>query len=152
MVFSRILNFFIGKFQVCTIIHTWLLIYDVPLSQTTSNNNNKNYDERIEDCRRKLKRPSRRLSSRFQLLDLSNALYDRFQQLRGIEYLEESITCCRQGLKLCPIGDPNRSHFLNNFATAITTRFVQIRRMNHLLPSRVETLSHRRSQSFTFSQ
>ena len=47
----------------------------------------KNLNKNVEDCRRKLlKCPSRRLYSRRQLLDvLSYALYDRFQQLGGIE-------------------------------------------------------------------
>ena len=69
--------------------------------------------------------PSWRLDSRSQLHnDLSNALYDRFDQLGGIEYLvEESITCWRQSLNLCPIEDPNRSVFLNDLrlATALWT-------------------------------
>ena len=115
------------------IIHTWLLIY-VPFPQTISNNNNKNHDKKIEDCRRKLlKCPSWRLNSRCRLLnDLSNALYHRFEQQGGIEYLEESITYFRQGLNLCPIWDPKRSVFLNNFATAMTTRFEQLGRMDDL--------------------
>ena len=66
------------------------------------------------------------------LNDLSNALCDRFEQLGGIQYLEESITCSRQSLNLCPIGDPNRSVFLNNFAIAITKRFQQLGRMEDL--------------------
>ena len=74
-------------------------------------NNNKNHDKRIKDCRRKLlKCPSRR---RYQFLnDLSNALCDRFEQLGGIQYLEEAITHWRQSLNLCPIEDPSRSVIL----------------------------------------
>ena len=44
---------------------------------------------------------------------------NRFQQLGGIEYLEESITYYRQRLNLCAIGDPNRSFFLNNLTVAL---------------------------------
>jgi tetratricopeptide (TPR) repeat protein len=136
-VFSQILNSFIGKFQVCTVLHTWLLIY-LPLSQTTLNNNNEDLDKEVEDCRRRLlKYPSWRLiCSRCQLLDvLSNALYNRFQQLGGIEYLEESITCWRQGLDLCPIGDPNRLFIFDNFASGPVpwaTLFQQLGRMEDL--------------------
>ena len=111
--FLQILNSFIGKFQVCTVIHTSLLIY-VPLSQTTSNSSNENLDKKVDDCLRKLlKCPSWRLHSRCLLLldDLSNALYHRFEPLGAIEYLKESITCRRQCSNLCPIGDPNRSVF-----------------------------------------
>ena len=113
-------------------IDTWPLIY-IQLSQTMSNNNlnNENLIKKIEDCRRKLLEcPSSRLDSHCQLLDdLSNALYHRFQQLGGIEYLEESITCWRQSLNLCAIGDPNHSVLLNNFASALTTRYQQLGRM-----------------------
>ena len=98
--------------------------------------NNENLEKEVDNCRRKLLEcPSWRLDSRCQLLDdLSNALYDRFEQLGGIDYLlvEESITCSRQGLNLCPIDDPNRSDFLNNFASAMTTRFKQLGRMEDL--------------------
>ena len=58
--------------------------------------------------------------------DLSDALYDRFRQLGGIEYLEESITYYRQGFHLCTIGDPNCSASLNNLADALLTRFKQL--------------------------
>ena len=130
---SFFLNSFIGKFQVCTVIHTSLLIY-VPLSQTTSSNNsNENLDKKVDDCLRKLltsKCPSWRLHSRCLLLldDLSNALYHRFEHLRGIEYLKESITCRRQCSNLCPIGNPNRFVFLDNFVAAIKIRFWAIRK------------------------
>ena len=74
------------------------------------------------------------LASSRLLIDLSNALYHRFEEIGGIEYLEESITCFREGLNLCPIGNPNRSYCLNNFATAILTRFhwQQLGRMEDL--------------------
>ena len=74
------------------------------------------------------------------------------------EYLEESITCFRQELNLCPIGDPYHSIFLSNFATAMKNRHEQLGRMEDL----EEAIScHRRAlalrphghrQSFTFSR
>ena len=65
-------------------------------------NNNENLDKKVEDCRPKLlESPSRRLDSRCRLLyNLSKALYDRFEQLGGIEYLEESITCWHRSLNI----------------------------------------------------
>ena len=116
-----------------TVIHPMPLIY-VLLPQTMSNNNNENFDKKVDDCRRELLEcPSWSLDSRCQLLeDLSKALYDRFLRLGGIEYLEESITCCRQRLNLCPIGDPNRTVFLNNFAITVWTRFEQLGGMEDL--------------------
>ena len=85
-----------------------MLIY-VLLSQTMSNNNNRELDKKIEDCRRRLSYcPS--WSPKFLraalVLHLSLALYNRFdsEQLGGIEYLDEAITYCRQGLDLCPRG------------------------------------------------
>ena len=88
----------------------------------TSNNINENLDKKVEDCRRNLLEcPSWRLDSRCLLLDdLSCALYHRFQQLGGIEYLEESINCWRQGFNLCPIQDLNRSEQLGDSEEAIT--------------------------------
>ena len=129
-------------FQVCTVIHTssWPLIY-VLLSQTMSNNNNdndnENLDKKVDDCQRKLHGWSSWLLyfwfPRCQLLDdLSCALYDRFQKLGGIEYLEESITYYRQALALRPHGHLNRSSSLNNLASAVFTRFEQLRRMEDL--------------------
>ena len=99
-----------------------------------SNNNNENFDKKVEDCRQKLLEcPSERLDSRCQLLnDLSYALYNRFQQLGGEEYLEESITYYRQRLNLCPIGDPNHSASLNNLGCAVTTRFQHLGRIEDL--------------------
>jgi hypothetical protein len=108
----------------------------VLLSQTRSNNNNQNPDEKVEDCRRKLFQcPSWLLDSWWhwlllesRLYNLSNALYDRFQQLGGIEYLEESIAYYRQleWFNRCPIGDRNRSTSLNRLGNALTTRFEQL--------------------------
>ena len=105
----------------------------MPLSQT-SNNNNTNHDERIEDCRRKfLKCPSWHLDSQCQLLNnLSNALYNRYEQLGGIEYLEESITYSRRALALRPHDHPNYSISLDNLATAFSTRFEQLGQMQDL--------------------
>ena len=99
-----------------------------------SNNNNKKLDKKVQDCRRELLEcPSWLLESRCQLLDdLSIALYDRFQQLGGIEYLEESITYYRQRFNLCPTGDPNRPASLNYLATAVFTRFEQLGRIEDL--------------------
>ena len=102
--------------------HTWILIY-VPLSQTMSNDNNENHDKRIEECRRKLLKCSF-LASRFSVSvtqrPLKCTLWSLWPAGGGIEYLvEESITCWRQSLNLCPI--PNRSVFLNNLATALWT-------------------------------
>ena len=96
--------------------------------------NNENLDKKVDDCRRKLLEcPSMLIDSRRQMLDdLSNALYHCFQQLGGIEYLDESITLRRQSLNLCPIGDPNRSVILNNFAAAMTDRFKQLGRTEDL--------------------
>ena len=49
--------------------------------------NNENLDKKVEDCRQKfLKCPSWR-DSQYQSLDeLSDALFDRFHYLGGIEY------------------------------------------------------------------
>ena len=79
--------------------------------RATFADNVENLDKKVEDCRRKLlKRPWWSLDTRYQLLDkLSDALRDRFRHLGGIEYIEESITCNRQGLNLCPIGHPDHS-------------------------------------------
>ena len=111
----------IGELQVCTVIDhgTWLLIYAL-LSQTMSDNSNKNLDKKVKDRRREpFECPLD--SWCLQLLsDLSNSLYDRYQQLGGIEYLEESTACYCEGFNLCPIGDPNRSAFLNNLVTAVS--------------------------------
>ena len=52
--------------------------------------------------------------------------------LGGIQYLEESISCWRQSLNLCPIEDPIHSFLLNNFAAAVSTRFDQLGRMEDL--------------------
>ena len=99
-------------------------------------NNNENLDKKAENCRRKLfKRPWWSRDPRYQLLrlnDLSKALYDRFQHLGGLECPEESISCTRQGLDLCPIGDPYYSFFLSNFATTMTDRYEQLGRMEDL--------------------
>ena len=96
----------------------------MPLSQTMSVNNNENRSRIVDVNFLNL--------LRVWLDDLSKALYDRFRQLGGIEYLEESITYWRQSLNLCPITHPNRSDFLNNFATAMTTRFEQSGRMDDI--------------------
>ena len=111
------------------------LIY-VPLSQTTSNNVDNKLDKKVEDCRRKLLRcPSRRLDSWYHgrlIIDLASALFDRFQQQGGIEYLEESITYYRQSLNLHPIGNFNHSTILSNLANAVSTRFHQLGGMENL--------------------
>ena len=112
------------------------------LSQTTSNNNNNDLDKKVEDCRRKLfKCPSWLLDSwchwlllESQLCNLANALYDRFEQLGGMEYLEESVTYFRQLQRFnrCPIRDDYRSAYLNGLAYAIHTRFEQLGGMEDL--------------------
>jgi hypothetical protein len=85
----------------------------VLLSQTMSNNNNKELNKEIEDCRRELfEYPSWLPDSRCQLLrDLSVALYNRFKRLGG---------------------HPNRSDSLNNLGSAVSTRFEQLGRMEDL--------------------
>ena len=103
------------------------------LSQTRSNNNP---DEKVENCRRKLfDCPSWLLDSWWhwlllmsRLYDLSDALYDRFMQLGGIEYLEESISYYRQleRFNRCPIGDRNRSITLNQLGNALIARFMHL--------------------------
>ena len=103
----------------------------MPFLQTMSNNNSENLDKKVD--RNFVECSSSRLYSRFQLLnDLSTALYNRFEQLGGIEYLEESITCWRQILNLYSIEDPNRLVSLSNFAAAIITRFKQLGRTDDL--------------------
>ena len=89
------------------------------------------------------------LDSRYRLLyDLSYALYDRFQHLGGIEYLEESITCNSQGLNierstfnLCPIGHPNHWKFLGNFATAMSSWEEWRKRSQHLFSDLMDILN-----------
>ena len=118
-----------GNFQIPDFL--LLLIYML-LSQMSNNN----LDKVVEDCRRELLEcPSsppdyRRL--RLLLDNLSNALYDRFRQLGGIAYLEESIAYYHQTFDLCPIGHPDRSSSLNNLATAVSTRFEQLGGMEDL--------------------
>ena len=69
-----------------------------------------------------------------RLRDLSIALYVRFEQLGGIEYLEEAITHFRQLERFnhYAIGDYNRSTTLNSLAIAVQTRFKQLGRMKDL--------------------
>ena len=73
---------------------------------------------------------------------LFQPLYNRFKQLGGIEYLEESITCWHQGLNLCPIGDPDRSMYLNNIGAAVAARFNQLGRMEDLEEAITCLVSH----------
>ena len=90
------------------------------LLQTTSHNNINDLDKKVEDCRQKLFRcPSWLLDSwchwlllGSKLNNLASALYDRFEQLGGIEYLEESITYYRQLERFdrFPIGDNRRTY------------------------------------------
>ena len=65
---------------------------------------------------------------RSELYDLAEALDDRFKQLGGIEYLDESITYRRQleRFNRCPIGDDKRSSYLNDLAYALHDRFMQL--------------------------
>ena len=97
--------------------HTWILIY-VPLSQTTSNDNNENHDKRIEECRRKLLKCSF-LASRF-----------------SVSVTQRPLKCTLWSLSSWPAGGDR----------------VSSRRINHLLASKLEPLSNRGPQSFSFSQ
>jgi hypothetical protein len=82
--------------------------------------NNTMIDEEIEHCRQELCHCPGSSTDRLPLVfDLSNALFNRYQQLGGIEYLEESITCYRQGIDLCPIWSSLRPDVLNNLANAL---------------------------------
>ena len=53
----------------------------------------------------------------------------RFEDLGRLDDLEEAITCHRQALTLIPHDHLNRSIPLNNLATAVSTRFEQLGRM-----------------------
>jgi hypothetical protein len=66
------------------------------------------------------------------LNNLASAVSTRFEQLGGMEDLEEAITCHRQALALRPHGHPNRSSSLNNLANAVFTRFQQLGGMEDL--------------------
>jgi tetratricopeptide (TPR) repeat protein len=99
----------------------------------SKNNNNTRIDEEVERCRQRLRHcPWGSLDHLQSISDLSNALFDRFQQLGGIEYLEESITYYRQQINLYPIGNPCRPSRLNNLAIIVCTRFEQLGRMEDL--------------------
>ena len=105
------------------------------LSQTMSNNNDRKLDKRIERYRSRLSLcPSWTPNLlRFRLLmDLSNALYDRFEQLGGIEYLDESITSYRQMINLSAIGSSDHIMCLNNLAVFVGSRFDELGRMEDL--------------------
>ena len=66
------------------------------------------------------------------LNDLAIAVSTRFEQLGGMENLEESITYHRQALALRPHGHPDRPSSLDNLAYAMSTRFQQFGRMENL--------------------
>src|SRR5260221_13475660 len=93
-------------------------------------------DEEVERCRQDLCRyPLWSLDRLGLIADLSGALFSRYRQLGGMEYLEESITSSRQGIDaidLCPIWKPHRPAFLSNLGIAVYTRFEQSGRMEDL--------------------
>ena len=98
-------------------------------------NNNRKIDRKIERYRSRLSFcPSWSPNLlRFRLLmDLSNALYDRFEQLGGIEYLEESIAYYRQMINLTAVGSSDRTYCLNNLAVFVGSRFDELGRMEDL--------------------
>lgn len=56
-------------------------------------------DEEVERCRQKLcHSPCGTLERLLMVIELSCALFNRYQQVEGIEYLEESITYNLQGI------------------------------------------------------
>ena len=57
------------------------------------------------------------------LSNLANALSTRFEQLKGMEDLEEAIACCHQALALEPLRHPGRASTLSNLASVMTIRF-----------------------------
>jgi len=66
------------------------------------------------------------------VFDLSNALFNRYLRLGGIEYLDESITYYHQEIDLCPTWSSLRPGCLNNLANAVLTRFEHLGRMEDL--------------------
>ena len=130
-----------GVSAVRSAIHSLPIIYVLLLSQTTDGSDN-NLDKKVDDCRRKLFGcPSWLLDTwchslllSTRLRDLSNALYDRFEQHGGIEYLGEAITHYRQleRFNRYPIGDHNRLTTLSNLAIAVQTRFNQLGNLDDL--------------------
>jgi sigma54-dependent transcription regulator len=88
-------------------------------------------DEMVERCRQTLVRlPAWSPERAGALLDLADAVHERFDLFGEIQDLEDAITYYRQALTLCPLGDRNHAIALNNLANAVSTRFHQLGKMD----------------------